>query len=429
VLSAIERRKAGKPLPDIYVFRYPNAPSVALDAPDRAEIEAQWERLKGFFDSWFRTKGGEFIAAFQEYASTDDFAWKVEDCLRQWLARRGFTAQGPVWDRVLRGSPFPGLAAFDADHGAVFFGRELAVAQSIERLREAGSGGKRVPFLLLIGASGSGKSSLLRAGLLPRLTSPGTIPEIDLWRTAIVTPGQDPFLSLAEAPFADEALGAELRRGTFRTKETLARQLAGDPDMALAPLRDALDQAAERRRSEAHFDQARPARLALAIDQAERLFVEADAKTAQACAALLAGFARQNLAYLIFVLRSDAYARFQGSDALVALREAGASFDLVPPTAAELEEIVTRPVGSCRPPLAFEQVDGGSLAARLVADAKGGDALPLLQMTLSRLYASEAARADGLLRFADYRGMDGSVRRHDRSLMRATDEGNTALVG
>ena len=92
-----------------------------------------------------------------------------------------------------------------------------------------------------------------------------------------------------------------------------------------------------------------------------------------------------------------------------ALREAGETFDLVPPTSAELEEIVTRPVAACQPPLAFEQQPGRSLAAQLVADARGGDALPLLQMTLSRLYAAEAGRGDGVLRFADYRGMDAAV--------------------
>ena len=426
VLSAIEVRKAGKGLPDVYVFRYPNAPSVLLDAPDRAEIELQWGRLKKFFDTWFRTKAGEFVAAFQTYASTDDFATQVEDCLRQWLARRGFLAHGRVWDRVLHGSPFPGLAAFGADRGSVFFGRDLAVAQSIERLREAGAGGKRLPFLLVIGASGSGKSSLLRAGLLPRLTLPGTIPEIDLWRTAIVTPGPNPFLSLAESLFADAALGLELRRGTFRTKEMLARQLAGDPDMAVAPLRDALDRAIEHRRSEAQFETARPVRLALALDQAERLFVEADAATAVAFAALLSELVRQQLAYLVMVLLSDAYARFQGSDALVGLREAGATFDLVPPNAAELEEIVTRPVAACHPPLAFEQRDGRSLAALLVGDAKGGDALPLLQMTLARLYAAEAGRGDGLLRFADYRGMDAAVTETANEALDTLDEASRA---
>ena len=118
-------------------------------------------------------------------------------------------------------------------------------------------------------------------------------------------------------------------------------------------------------------------------------------------------------------LRSDAYARFQGFDALVALRDAGATLDLSPPTASELEEMVKRPVAACDPPLAFEQRDGRSLAAVLVADARGGDALPLLQMTLARLYAAEAARGDGLLRFADYQGLGEAV----------TQTANEALEG
>lgn len=407
VLTAIERRRVDK-LPDVYVFRYPDSPAVSLDAPDRAEIELQWQRLKDFFDRWFRNKQGEFIAAFQSYATVDDFSTKVDDCLRQWLARRGYLSQGLVWDRS-RGSPFPGLSAFEADRGRVFFGRDLAIAQAVNRLREAGADPRRLPFLLVIGPSGSGKSSLLRAGLMPRLTVPGAIPEIDLWRTAIVAPGPDPFASLAESLFADKALGPELGQGAFRTKEILAKQLAGDVDIAIAPLREALDKAALARKEQAKYETVRPVRLALAIDQAERLFVEADAEAGNAFAQLIAELVRRHLAYLVFTLRSDAYARLQANENLVALREAGETFDLLPPTSAELEEIVTRPVAACQPRLAFEQQGGRSLSALLVADAKGGDALPLLQMTLSRLYAAEEGRGDGVLRFADYRGMGAAV--------------------
>ena len=145
---------------------------------------------------------------------------KVEDCLCQWLAQHGFLAHGPVWDRVARGSPFPGLSAFEADRGSVFFGRDLAIAQALARLRQAAvahEDARRVPFLLVVGASGSGKSSLLRAGLLPRLTVPGTTAEVDLWRTAVVTLGADPFLSLAESLLSDVALGRELRQEAFPT--------------------------------------------------------------------------------------------------------------------------------------------------------------------------------------------------------------------
>ena len=128
-------------------------------------------------------------------------------CLRQWLERKGVVAHGPNWDRKLKGSPFRGLAAFEASHAGVFFGREAAIARAVAKLRQS-------PFLLVIGASGSGKSSLLRAGLVPRATAPGVIADVDLWRTAIVNAGGDPFAALAEALFADDALGAELRAGT-----------------------------------------------------------------------------------------------------------------------------------------------------------------------------------------------------------------------
>ncbi len=410
ILSALEWRKTSGQLPDVYVFRYPRAPAVELDAPNREEIAGQWSQLKNFFETWFLNTSGEFLAAFQDYSSTDDFARKVEDCLRQWLARRGYVAQGPLWDRALNGSPFPGLSAFDAERGMVFFGRDLAIAQAVERLRQAGKpDDERTPFLLIIGASGSGKSSLLRAGLLPWLILPGAIPEIDLWRTAVVMPGPDLFLALAEALLAEAALGPELRQSAFSDKALLARQLAGDPELAMAPLREALRKAAERRKADAHFDEARPARIALAIDQAERIFTEASAAAATSFALLMAALVNGGLAYVIFTMRSDTYARFQSFEALVALREAGATLDLVPPNAAELEEIVTGPVEACHPPLAFEQTDGRSLAAMLVADTKGGDALPLLQMTLARLYAAEEARGDGMMRFADYRGMDAAV--------------------
>jgi hypothetical protein len=43
------------PLPDIEVFRYPRYPQVSLDDPKRADIEAQWKALKGFFERWFKT--------------------------------------------------------------------------------------------------------------------------------------------------------------------------------------------------------------------------------------------------------------------------------------------------------------------------------------------------------------------------------------
>ena len=412
VLSAMEARRRGQGVPDVYVFRRPDSPVVALDAADRGDIEAQWRRLTDFFEKWFRSRSGEFLAAFQEFETTDEFAVKVEDCLRQWLARRGFVAKGAIWDRARLGSPFPGLAAFDEDRQNVFFGRSLFVDQSIRRLRELeapAAEASRASFLLLIGASGSGKSSLLRAGLAPRIVLPGVFPEVDLWRRAVISADADPFAALAAALLKSDALGPELAEGPFDAAGLLAKQLSGDPDAAVAPLKDALARAAAARAREANFETPRPARLFLGFDQAERLISETPPEVAARFAALIATLARLRLATVAVALRSDAYAGFQALAPLVALREAGASFDLLAPSASELEEMTTGPVALCEPPLAFERLDGRSLATVLVADARGGDALPLLQMTLARLSAAEATRGDGVLRFADYRGMGAAV--------------------
>jgi hypothetical protein len=363
VLSAIGKRRDGAPTPDIYVFRYPRDPRVSLDDPNRPEIERQWAALKGFFERWFKTADGRFIAGLQPYNDPDGFADEVEKCLRQWLAKRGIVAR-KIWDRARFGPPFPGLAAFEADREHIFFGRDLAIRQSIERLRNA-----RTAFLLILGGSGSGKSSLLNAGLVPKLLQPGAIPEVDLFRPVVMTPGLDPFAELAKKLLQQNALGNEMAGGRFADNSDLAEALKGDPKTAASLIGEGLDKAADARREAAHFDKARPARLLLAVDQAERLFSEAQ-KDADAFAALLRALAG-SVAYVLLVMRTDAYPRFQACAPLLALRSSGGTFDLLPPTSAELEDIVKRPVEACEPPLAFGPSDP-PLPERLVADAMGG---------------------------------------------------------
>ena len=73
-------------------------------------------------------------------------------------------------DRQLRRTPFPGLSSFgdeDAD-AALFYGRSLEIAGALEELREMRAKGDERPYVIL-GASGSGKSSFLKAGVIPRL--------------------------------------------------------------------------------------------------------------------------------------------------------------------------------------------------------------------------------------------------------------------
>jgi tetratricopeptide (TPR) repeat protein/energy-coupling factor transporter ATP-binding protein EcfA2 len=100
------------------------------------------------------------------------------------------------------GNPFPGLRPFETDEYNLFFGRE---GQSDELLARLG----RTRFLAVVGTSGSGKSSLIRAGLMPAIYG-GLMPggAGSAWRIAVMRPGHDPVGNLAQALSLDEVLGS-----------------------------------------------------------------------------------------------------------------------------------------------------------------------------------------------------------------------------
>ena len=87
--------------------------------------------------------------------------------------------------------PYKGLATFDAEDAEYFFGRERLVAELVARLVGA-------PLLAVVGPSGSGKSSVVRAGLLPALAG-GVLPGSDRWTQALIRPGEQPLRELRRA--------------------------------------------------------------------------------------------------------------------------------------------------------------------------------------------------------------------------------------
>ena len=87
--------------------------------------------------------------------------------------------------------PYKGLATFDTDDAEYFFGREQLVAELVARLVGA-------PLLAVVGPSGSGKSSVVRAGLLPALAG-GVLPGSERWARALIRPGEHPMRELARA--------------------------------------------------------------------------------------------------------------------------------------------------------------------------------------------------------------------------------------
>jgi eukaryotic-like serine/threonine-protein kinase len=444
VLTAISAAKASG-LPDVYVFRFPQPPSVRLDDPDRAEIEAQWEHLKIFFDTWFRTQAGQFKAAFQTFASTDDFEAQAEALLRNWLDENVLHGRSSVWPVQIKGSPFRGLAAFGAKHAPVFFGRGRDVGKAIERLKDAAQ--KGCPFLLIDGASGAGKSSLVRAGLVPRLTAAGVVPCIDVWRVAVMRPGElagDPIASLARAMFVrtedlpDVEQGCpqalpELSASDFKRPEELAALLGHADDTALNPIVGTLIAVEHAAREKESYDREVRAALLLVVDQLDELFgAQIGEDVRRRFAKLLGLLARSGQVWVIATLRADLFDRFLGQLELKRLKDDGASYDLAPPDAAELAEIVRGPAAAADLVYETDRVTGERLDERLLKDADRPDLLPLLQFTLNQLFeARETADHELRLTFAAYRalgGLQGAVDKEAEVALQALEDAERARL-
>jgi len=99
-------------------------------------------------------------------------------------------------------NPFPGLRPFEPDEDHLFFGREKEIDELLRRLRST-------RFLQVVGASGSGKSSLVRSGLIPALHSGFMARAGTNWRVLIFRPGDDPIGNLAASLNAPDILGTQ----------------------------------------------------------------------------------------------------------------------------------------------------------------------------------------------------------------------------
>ena len=425
VLTAIDSSKAHG-VPDVYVFRFPQPPSVQLDDPKRNEIETQWQHLKAFFDTWFRSPDGEFKAAFQSFASTDDFETQAEVLLHKWLEEKVLHGRSLTWPAEIKGSPFRGLAAFGAKHAPVFFGRSRDIAKAVDRLKDAAE--KGCPFLLVDGASGAGKSSLVRAGLVPRLTAAGVVPSVDLWRVAVMRPAEvlgDPFAALARALLVAEADLPEAEQGRppalpelsasdFPRADDLAALLAHADASALKPILSTFSGIEQTARGKEGYGRAVNAALLLVVDQLDELFAADIGNDMRARFAQLLGLlARSGRVWVIATLRADLFEHFLSQKDLKQLKDDGSSYDLAPPDAAALAEIVRAPAAAAGLVYETDTKTGERLDERLLGDAERADLLPLLQFTLNQLFeARERRDHGGQLTFAAYRalgGLEGAV--------------------
>ena len=191
--------------------------------------------------------------------------------------------------------PYPGLAAFGREQARWFFGRDQLTAEFITRLdARLRAGGVQV----VVAPSGAGKSSLLHAGLLPKLDN-GALPGSSRWSMMVFTPTADPLAALA----------AQIAELTDADSRTLTAKLAADSQPAGAALRQALH---------GHIGgEDSGARIVLVVDQFEELFTLCtDNQQRRTFIALLSQLAnprsdsgdRQPVGLVVVGIRADFYA-------------------------------------------------------------------------------------------------------------------------
>jgi len=323
-------------------------------------------------------------------------------------ARKKVTSQLRRLDARERGgwlegqNPFPGLAAFTEAFASMFFGRELESLRIADLLRASSAGGPGI--LAVSGPSGRGKSSLLAAGVIPRLRAEGS------WLApARFTPGRDPMAGLARRL-------TKLGRGQGRTwtPATVRNTLEAGDDGLVGLAEDLLttDAGSEHRR------------LLLTVDQGEELFTRADPVAADRFARVVRE-AVSGPVRIVVGLRSEYLDDLQALPALAG---------------AELGSFVLRPLDRDKLALAIAEPAriAGLLLERellptLVADTRQGEALPLLAFTLRAL--AEGKRRGDTLTVAAYQalgGVDGAAGGVEGVLARHAEQalsGATAASG
>ena len=264
-------------------------------------------------------------------------------------------------------NPFPGLRPFEPDEDHLFFGREKEIDELLRRLRAS-------RFLSVVGTSGSGKSSLVRSGLIPSLYSGFMVNAGSTWRVATLRPGEDPIGHLAAALNQSGVLGTE-----------------GE----MASTNRVLLEATLRRSTRGLVDAVRQARippednLLVIVDQFEELFrfrrsrqIENSRDEAVAFVKLLLEATRQPEVpiYVVLTMRSDFIGDCMEFPGLPEAVNAGQY--LVPRmTRDELRSAITGPIA----------VAGGEIAPRLVLRllndlGDNHDQLPVLQHALMRTW-------------------------------------------
>lgn len=295
------------------------------------------------------------------------------------------------------GSPFPGLQAYDARYAKVFFGRGSQIDTLLDRIAQQVQYGRA--FCLVLGPSGSGKSSLINAGVMPNLMQNSgyngvkveSYSSLDL---ADLTPGQL-LMQLASALLDWEVADQPVFDGC--SAEQLADKLQHQMDWVLQSCKKALQHQQETK-----------SRFAIFIDRLEVLLSSPLFSEEERLLFIdrMEQLATSGLVLVLSACRNEFYPLLVTYPSLMAGKARGAHFDLAPPGRADLLQMIRLPAIAANLSWDLDPNTAVPLDELLCSEAASNpDALPMLQYTLQELYLQ---RSDSnQLLFSVYKNLGG----------------------
>ncbi|WP_198782919.1 winged helix-turn-helix domain-containing protein [Shewanella putrefaciens] len=300
------------------------------------------------------------------------------------------------------GSPFPGLQAYSANYAEVFFGRSEQISTLLNRISQQIQFGRA--FCLILGPSGSGKSSLINAGVLPNLMAANGFNGV-----GVVAYSSLDFADVAKGQLLTDLASAMLDWEVNDTPvfegmsaDSLAAKLEQDPQGIVEICKQSLK----------NQTYATP-RFALFIDRLEVLLSSPLFSDTERSAfiTLLEHLATSHAVLILSACRNDFYPLLVNYPSLMAGKARGAHFDLAPPSRTELLQMIRLPAIAANLTWDIDSDTAMPLDEMLCSDAASNpDALPMLQYTLQALYLQRSD--DDKLLVSVYRtlgGIEGAI--------------------
>jgi WD40 repeat protein/energy-coupling factor transporter ATP-binding protein EcfA2 len=323
----------------------------------------QWEAVKVFRKKWFVNEPGEPKRHYFQFQHIKEWERWLEQQLYPSLQQHFFPTESPL---VWQDSPFCGLQPFTPEQAPLLFGRDLAIAELFQRIQAWNFQANAPSFLLIMGPTGSGKSSLIGAGILPLLTKLNTPFQIFRFSAAIT----------------DVVAGLKAVIANLEPPVTASASANNSPT---------------------------PSKLAgiLFIDQLEELFTLATLANPVRLELinLIDSLARRSLVGVIAALPSEFLPRLNEFPQLLELMAENRHYLLFPPTLAELQQIISAPAQLAG--LQFEGTENSPAVDKILLNevATVPNDLALLEFTLQTLY--EQRNDYNQLTYTDYQASGG----------------------